>query len=79
MTIRTAVFFNSLSLLFVSATSTAAPDASLTVTVPDCVTDRPMQQRGRLYVFFTRECTGLDGQTVTVTSDFGGSAEAVIR
>jgi len=79
VTIRNAIFFNPLSLLFVSATSTAAPDASLTVTVPGCVTDSPMQQRGSRYVFFTRACTGLDGQTATVRSSFGGSAEAVIR
>lgn len=79
VTIRSAVFFNPLSLLFVSATSTAAPDAKLSLTVPGCVTDAPMQQRGRLYIFFTRDCTGLDGQTATVTSSFGGSAEAVIQ
>jgi len=74
VTIRTAIFFNSPSLLFVSATSTAAPDANLTLTVPGCVTDAPLSPRGSLYVYFTRACTGLDGQTATVRSSFGGSA-----
>jgi len=79
VTIRNAVFFIPLSLLFVSATSTAAPEAELFVTVPGCVTDTPMSPRGSRYVFFTRACTRLDRQTATVRSSFGGSAEAVIR
>lgn len=80
--IRTAVFFNHLRLLFVSATSSVAPQAHLTVTVPGCVTEAPMKLIRRFlnfYVFVTRGCTGLDGQPVTVTSDLGDSAEAVIR
>lgn len=79
VTILNAVFFNRRSLLLVSATSSAAPEAQLTVTVPGCVTDAPMRRAGARYVFTNRECTGLDGRTVRVTSNFGGSAETVIR
>lgn len=43
-----------------------------------CYRGRHEADRGQ-YVFVRRGCTGLDGQTVTVISDFGGSAEAVIR
>ncbi len=74
-----AVFFARVSLLVVSATSTAAPDARLMLTVPGCVTEAPMRLIGARYLFVSRACTGLDGQVVTVTSDRGGSARGVLR
>lgn len=79
VTIRRAVFFTRSSHLFISATSTATPAAELTVTVPGCVTEAPMRFRAGRYRFRTGACIGLDGQTVTVQSSFGGMATATIR
>ena len=81
VTILKTVFFNAVSVLFVSAISSAAPEAALFVTVADCLTDAPIQ-RIRHHYFFLKvvtECGNLDGQTATVTSSFGGAAPATIR
>ena len=77
--IRQAIFFNARPLLFIAATSTAAPTAELLVTVPSCVTNAPMPFRAGRYSFVTRTCTGLDGQAVTVTSSLGGAATKTIQ
>jgi hypothetical protein len=71
-------------ILFVSATSTAAPEAKLAVTVPGCVTDRPMNLEDGQYVFtgLIPECSNIalfaffysPEAVVTVTSNLGGSA-----
>jgi hypothetical protein len=45
VTISRAVFADQLARLFVSATSSAPPDAILVVTVPGCLTNAPMQHR----------------------------------
>jgi len=83
VTIRRALFANALSALFVSATSSAGDDATLSVTVPNCLTDAPMRWRGdvRGYVLVRRitTCGNLDGQTATVTSSLGGVATATIK
>ena len=84
VTIRAAVFFIRLSLLVVQATSPAAPEAELFLTVPEegsCLDNAPMRFRRGRYLFKGRvsECGSLDGQTATVTSSVGGSDTAVIR
>jgi len=81
VTILQAVFRSRRSLLIVQATSSAAPEAELFVTVPGCVTDAPMQYRPGTgqYRLRTTDCQGLDGQIATVTSGFGGSDATTIR
>ncbi len=79
VTILNAVFFNRLSLLLVSATSSAAPEAELSLTVAGCVSDAPMRLLGNKYVYWTAACSGLDGQTATITSSFGGADSDTIR
>jgi hypothetical protein len=81
VTIRQATFVDHLAVIFVAATSSAAPDAELFVTVPDCLTEAPMRRIGNRYIFLrdVHECGTLDGQTATVTSSLGGSASAPLR
>jgi hypothetical protein len=76
-------------VLFVSATSTAAPRAKLAVTVPGCLTNRPMDLEDGQYVFegLIPECSNIAllaffqgaEAVVTVTSDFGGSASVPMQ
>ena len=79
--IRRAVFTDQLALLGVSATSSAAPAAALFVTVPGCLADAPMARRGDRYFLLQQvaTCGTLNGQIVTVTSTYGGSASAPLR
>ena len=79
--IRQAIFVDELSVILVAATSSAAPDAELFVTVPGCLMQAPMQRLGSRYVFLrnVEECGALNGQTTTVTSSHGGSASAPLR
>jgi hypothetical protein len=79
--IRLALFVNRLSVLVVVATSSAAPDAELFVTVPGCLTSTPMPRLRTRYVLLDNvsACGNLDGQTATVTSSGGGSASALLR
>jgi hypothetical protein len=79
--IRRALFVNRLALLFLVATSSAAPDAELFVTVPDCLMHVPMLRIDDRYLFLRAvpACGDLDGQVVTVTSSGGGSASALLR
>jgi hypothetical protein len=79
--IRQAIFVAPLAVLFVVATSSAAPDAELFVTVPDCLMQVPMSRIHDRYlrVRTVPECGDLDGQTATVTSSHGGSASAPLR
>ena len=81
--------FNGLPVLFVSATSTAAPGAELAVTVPNCLTHRPMNREDGQYVFaeIVPECSNIalfaffqsPVAVVTVTSNFGGSASVPMQ
>jgi len=79
--IRQAIFVDPLALLFVVATSSAAPDAELSVTVPDCLMHVPMSRIKDRYLLVRTvpECGDLDGQTATVTSSRGGSASTPLR
>jgi hypothetical protein len=79
--IRRAIFVNQLALLVLVATSSAAPDAELFVTVPGCLTHVPMLRIDERYLFLRAvpACGDLDGQVVTVTSSGGGSASALLR
>lgn len=79
--IRVAVFAEEFARLFVSATSSAPPDAVLVVTVPGCFADAPMQHLASRYVLQRPAvgCGNLNGQMVTVTSTYGGSASALLR
>lgn len=79
--IRHAIFVDQLSVIFVVATSSAAPDAALFVTVPDCLTHAPTQRIGDRYFLLQAvpECGNLDGQTATVTSSRGGMASISLR
>jgi hypothetical protein len=81
VTIRLALFVDQLALLVVVATSSAAPDVELFLTVPGCLTEAPMHRIGNRYNFLqdVHECGNLDGQTATVTSSRGGSASAPLR
>ena len=81
VSIRQAVYVPAISVLFVSATSSAAPDAALFVTVADCLTSAPMRRRSHHYVFLkaVEPCGSLDGHSATITSRFGGSSTATIR
>ena len=81
VSIRQAVYVPAISVLFVSATSSAAPDAALFVTVADCLTSAPMRRRSHHYVFLkaVEPCGSLDGHSATITSSFGGSSTATIR
>jgi hypothetical protein len=81
VTISRAVFADQLARLFVSATSSAPPDAALVVTVPGCLMNAPMQHRGSRHVLLRNVggCGNLNGQIVTVTSTYGGSATAPLR
>ncbi len=78
--ITKAIFFNTANLLYVAATSSAAPGADLSLTVSGCVDNVPMTFRASngTYIYLTRACTGLGGQTATVTSSLGGSDSATI-
>jgi hypothetical protein len=79
--IRQAIFVDELAGLVVVATSSAAPDAELFVTVPACLAEVPMRRLtdGYLLVRTVPACGDLDGQTATVTSSHGGSASIPVR
>jgi hypothetical protein len=81
VTIHRAVFADPLARLFVAATSSAPPDAALVATVPGCLANEPMLHLGSRYVFLRNvgACGNLNGQVVTVTSTYGGSASAPLR
>lgn len=79
--IRQAIFVDQFVLLFVVATSSAAPDAALFVTVPGCFS-QGLMSRVKARYFLVRtvpECGDLVGRMVTVTSSHGGSASAPLR
>ena len=73
--------FNLFQVLFVAATSSAAPNAQLALTVPGCVTQAPMLFLGDSYFFLKRlgSCGNLDGTIATVGSSLGGSDTETIR
>jgi hypothetical protein len=79
--IRHAIFVDQLALLFVVATSSAAPDAELFVRVPECLLQVPMSRVKDRYLLLRTvpECGDLDGHTATVTSSRGSSASALLR
>jgi hypothetical protein len=79
--IRQAIFVDPLALLFVVATSSAAPEAELSVTMPDCLMHVPMSRIKDRYLLVRTvpECGDLDGHTATVTSSRGGSASTPLR
>jgi hypothetical protein len=79
--IRLALFVHRVSVRVVVATSSAAPDAELFVTVPECLLQVLMSQVLDRYILLRTvpECGDLDGQTATVTSSGGGSASALLR
>jgi hypothetical protein len=81
VTIHRAVFADPLARLFVAATSSAPPDATLVATVPGCLTNTLMHRLGSRYVLLQRveTCGNLSGQMVTVISTYGGSASAPLR
>jgi hypothetical protein len=81
VSIRQAIFVDQLSVIFVVATSSAAPEAELFVTVPGCLTEAPMLRIVNRYLFLrdVHACGDLDDHTVTVTSNHGGSASAPLR
>jgi hypothetical protein len=80
--VRQAVFLNARGQLLVIATSSEAPEAILSLTVPGCLQDVPLGRVGRRYVGLDAvpaNCGGLEGQMVTVRSSLGGVASGVIR
>jgi hypothetical protein len=80
--LRQAVFLNARGQLLVIATSSEAPEAILSLTVPGCLQDVPLDRLGSRYVGLDSvpaSCGGLDGKMVTVRSSLGGVAEGVIR
>jgi hypothetical protein len=79
--IRHAIFVDQLALLFVVATSSAAPDAELFVTVPECLTQVPMPRIADRYILVRAvpKCGDLDAHTATVASSHGGVASAPLR
>jgi hypothetical protein len=79
--IKHAIFVDPLALLAVVATSSAAPEAELFVTVPVCLTEALMRRISDRYVFLQAvpACGNLNGQMATVTSSRGGSANALLR
>jgi hypothetical protein len=81
VTIRQAIFVDPLALLIVVATSSAAPDAELFVTVPECLRQVLMSQVKDRYLLLQTvpECEDLDDHMVTVTSSHGGSASTPLR
>jgi hypothetical protein len=81
VSIRQAIFVDQLSVIFVVATSSAAPEAELFVTVPGCLTEAPMLRIVNRYLFLrdVHTCGNLDDHTATVTSSHGGSASAPLR
>jgi hypothetical protein len=79
--VRQAIFVDHLAQIFVVATSSAAPDAELFMTVPECLIHVPMSRVKNRY-FLVRtvpECEDLDGRIATVTSSRGGSASVPLR
>jgi parallel beta-helix repeat protein len=81
VTIAQAVFVEGLALLVVTATSSAAPAATLFVTVPGCWPHGMMALMGGRYVHLhaDRACGALTGKPVVVTSSHGGVASALLR
>jgi hypothetical protein len=81
VTKRHAVFVDQLALLFVVATSSAAPDAELFVTVAECLAQVPMLRIADRYLLVrdVPECGDLDDYTATVTSSRVGSASTPLR
>ena len=81
VTIRQAIFVDSLALLFVTATSSAAPAATLFMTVSGCWEHAPMALIGGRYVHLHADpaCGVLNGRMVVVTSSYGGAAGALLR
>jgi predicted outer membrane repeat protein len=81
VTIGQAVFVEGLALLAVTATSTAAPAATLFVTVPGCWVHGAMARVGGRYVHLHADptCGVLTGRTVVVTSSHGGAVSAPLR
>jgi hypothetical protein len=79
--IRHAIFVDQLALLFVVATSSAAPDVELFVTVPECLTQVPMPRIADRYILVRAvpKCGDLDAHTATVASSRGGVASAPLR
>jgi hypothetical protein len=79
--IHRAIFADSLARLFVSAVTSAPPDAVLVATVAGCLANEPMSHLGSRYVLLrdVETCGDLNGQMVTVTSTYGGSASAPLR
>ena len=76
-----AAYVNKKDELVVFAESEAAPDATLTVSIAGFVDHAPMTykaKRGR-YEYRVNTSVNLDGQQVTVTSDFGGTASQTIQ
>ena len=79
-----AVFVNPLSRLLVSATSSAAPEVELFLTVPEdgrCQEHVRLRRLGQRYVFLEKvaACGNLDETNVCVESSLGGSACTSVR
>jgi uncharacterized repeat protein (TIGR01451 family) len=63
-------------LLFIAATSSAAPEPALSVTIladRECADGAPMRRRGSRYVFRTTTWSNLEGKMACVNSNLGGS------
>jgi hypothetical protein len=78
--VTSAVYFRGARILYVSASSSAAPDVRLFLTVPGCLEDVRMQNAGNTYFLLDqmRGCGNLDGREVTIRSSGGGEASAII-
>jgi hypothetical protein len=79
-----AVFVNPLSLLLVSATSSAAPEAELFLTAPEdgrCQEHVRLRRLGQRYIFLEKvtACGNLEAVKVCVESSLGGSACTSVR
>jgi hypothetical protein len=79
--IRHALVVEPLALLVVTATSSAAPEAALFVTVPGCFVRTTTELIGHHYLLLrdVQACGDLAGRTAVVTSSRGGSASAPLR
>ena len=79
--VTNAIYLRGARILYVSASSSAAPDVRLFLTVPGCLKDVRMQKAGNTYFLLdqVRSCGNLDGREATVRSSGGGEAMVVIE
>jgi Right handed beta helix region len=79
--VTNAIYLRGARILYVSASSSAAPEVRLLLTVPGCLKDVRMQNVGNAYFLLdqVRGCGNLDGREATIRSSGGGEATAIIE